>query len=260
MTARKVFASGSPAGRPLHDDGRSYDDPRERTDGAALRDPVRPPPACEFTTTGARSACAAPARNDVMLDGVFVPDAAIELAPARRAAGYRCGTWSHHRPAPDLLRLRRRGRGRAGPRGAPGRAPPPRRRDAGAGRRDGERPGHRAHGAAPDDRRGQRRADGTRGHQPGPDRPRGGRRGRDPDRGGRDGGRRGAPASSGRSASSGCSATCRAPATTRCAAPPSGATPGAWPSASISMIDRSWAFRRRACGSGTVPSAAVPCH
>ena len=68
----KAFASQSPAGSVMST-MFVYDDPERGPAGAEHGRAVRRP-ASPSTTTGTRSACAAPASNDVTIDDVFVPD------------------------------------------------------------------------------------------------------------------------------------------------------------------------------------------
>ena len=221
ITARKVFGSGSPARTRLHDDG---DLRRSATTGpTVLHFPVPlDAPGVEIADNWRTLGMRGTGSNDIVLEGVFVPDAAIGAPPAARALGPAVLRRDlHDRLAAHLLRLRRRRRGRPRARAARGGAAgaTTRRVQALVGR-DGERAGHGADGAAPHDRRGRDRPHRRRDDQRGADRPHAGRPRGDPDGREGDGGRRAAPASTGPSASSGSSATSRAPATTRCCEKP----------------------------------------
>ena len=182
-------------GRPVHDDGHPR---RSRRGGPTVLHFAIPfdAPASRSTTTGTRSACAAPAPTTSTLDGVFVPDAAIGV---RRPAGRWGPAW--HVVASIALPLIYSvyvgvAEGRPGPRAARGGRPPrttPASRSWSA-RMENELAAARMALRQMIDAAGGR-ARGDRDDQRGDDRPGGGRPGGDPDRRGRDGGGRRAPAS-----------------------------------------------------------------
>ena len=107
VTARKIFGSGSPAGSTSDDDG-DLRRPEGRADGLALPGAARRARASRFSTTGARSACARPARTTSCWTTCSCP------TPRSVPAG-KPGVWG---PAfhvictialsADLLRVRRR--------------------------------------------------------------------------------------------------------------------------------------------------------
>ena len=85
---RKIFGSGSPAGSLLMTMA-IYDDPKDGPTVLHIPGTARRVQGSRSSTTGARSECAHRGSNDIVLDDVFVPDAAVGARrPARRLEPY----------------------------------------------------------------------------------------------------------------------------------------------------------------------------
>ena len=154
VSGRKVFASGSPAA-DVFTTMAVYDDPETGPTVLHFAVPLDERPGSSIADNWRTLGMRGTGSNDVVLDGVFVPDAAVNGTPAGGAVETRCGTSSPTpRATADLRGLRRRGRGGARARACA-------RRRAGATTRArselvGEhrhRARRRADGAAPDARR-----------------------------------------------------------------------------------------------------------